>query len=868
MDIRCELLCDWCGRKGVIGTRARMKRRHKYRLLALAFLGATVFLVSAIFIPAMNSARIVGMSGKQEDGRFLVQEVDRGSPADAAGLRRGDLITAIDGRSISEWWNVAHTRLSDYLLERRSWKDRPIEVVALRENRAFNAWITVRSLQPFELLAYFMARLAVIIVLIALTVFLLSSNPKDSTALVIGVCFFAFAWWMSFDRPNWPEFLSPLLMNYSTTEFLFRELMVTSGMQIALSAIIHVMLIFPRQLFPKRVHRKIIPIVYLLPLSIMALTMYHYTDTGLVDHMSNVYTIRLWLDSFLLVLLITLIFMNSRSVDTRIQKEQGRFLLRTAVIVILLHVLLWNIPKLVTGSPLLPSYNWLLLIMLTVPVALTISIANHRLFGIRGLIRRRIRYLETLSQRRRNALGRRDDMIQSLSEEIEQLREELDAYITLEEPSDDDPGLHNRLARLEEEYPAIRKARHGNLLGISPLWIKVFEDAILASRGDIPVLIAGESGTGKTELARTIAAINDRPLERYREISCAQFEHADPAFALGKLFGIGKAHGLPNILQNGQTGLLEECDGGTLFLDDFDRLPLNVQDLLLYPLEGKAFEPGIGSGPPRRVSLKFILATNRDVDELVEEGKLRADVLARVGMHVHIPPLRDRPEDIPLLVEHFIRIVSNEFDHEIESVPPITMRILRQCKYQKGNVRELYAELRTATGKASLAQDPLLRSEYLSENILASHSRDEFHNHSARSIDSHTGDKSTHHDHGSHITLSDMSRELAVLRKNGFRIRPSEEELGLSHKSKTLSNHLRGRCIQALADHEWDPKIAARSLTGSDDPEINARVQRKMLRFIQSIRNGIAEGTEQRLFNNLPAVYHSSLTAAIRHFSK
>jgi transcriptional regulator of aromatic amino acid metabolism len=120
-------------------------------------------------------------------------------------------------------------------------------------------------------------------------------------------------------------------------------------------------------------------------------------------------------------------------------------------------------------------------------------------------------------------------------------------------------------------------------------------------------------------------------------VSCAQFEHADPAFALGRIFAIGTGHGLPNVPREGRKGLLEECNGGTLFLDDVDRLPLNAQDLLLYPLQGKPFEPGIGSGPSHRVSVKFVLATNRDPEKLVRTGTFRADVLSRIGTRIEIP---------------------------------------------------------------------------------------------------------------------------------------------------------------------------------------------------------------------------------------
>jgi hypothetical protein len=103
-----------------------------------------------------------------------------------------------------------------------------------------------------------------------------------------------------------------------------------------------------------------------------------------------------------------------------------------------------------------------------------------------------------------------------------------------------------------------------------------------------------------------------------------------------------------------------------------------------------------------------------------------------------------------------------------------------------------------------------------------------------------------------------------VLRQHAFEIRASEEALGLSHKSKTLSNHLRGMCIQALVDNDWDLEKAARKLVACDDRQVIARVQRKMQRYVRSLRERVGDGTEERLFNNLPSVYHKALSEAIR----
>lgn len=845
-----------------------MKRARKYQLSALALLGAMLAVGLATLPSTMLSTGIVGMAGVLDGPGLTINNVEAGSPAAITGIRDGDRVLAIDGAPIPYWHRLYRDRLSEYLAKRRDWIDRPVPISIAREGERQSLELVPRRLTLAELFTHFGPSVAIIVILVSLTIFVLVSNPKDTTAHLTAIGFSIFIGTISASRPAWPEFLSPLFPAYSAAEFLTHELIFTFGMQIVISVLFHLMLIFPRSLLPRRTLNTLLPFIYIIPSATVAGFLISDTGPSFLDRMDTVYVGRLWLDSVLLMLVPIVFLLNYRGESTRIQQEQARWIIRAVIAFAAIHVGLWNIPKLLVGAPLLPSYNWILLSFLLIPTALTASIANHHLFGIRGLIRRRMAYLDTLVQRQRNAVERRDDMIKSLTEEIEQLRDELERYIVSEDLAMSGPSPSERLRRLEQSYPAIREARESHLLGRSPAWEKVFEHAVLAAKGDTPVLIIGESGTGKTQLARTIAALTGRPQDTYREISCAQFEHADPAFALGKLFGVGTGHGLPNTLRTGQPGLLQECDGGVLFLDDFDCLPPNAQDLLLYPLEGKPFEPGIGSGAPRRVSLKFILATNRDVDALVREGKLRADVIARLGARVYIPPLRDRPEDIPLLVDHLISSLSNEFDHQIESVSPKAMNILSASTYSEGNVRQLHAALRMAIGKASLEDDPVLRAGYFTDELhedTASAPLEE-----ATTSEPVAGGITTGVDKTK--TASQVSREvpreLAALRRNSFHIKKAEIELGLSHKSKTLSNHLRGRCIQALVENDWDMETAAISLVGSNDKPVVARVQGKMVRYVASIRKSVQDGTEKRLFNNLPSIYHGALTEAIRHVSR
>jgi hypothetical protein len=454
-----------------------MKRIRKYQILALTLLSVTVVLVSTTFLSAAKSARIVGMAGEIHEDIFLVKRVDRGSPAAVAGVRAGDQITAIDQLPIAQWYGLYRTQLSQYLSLRLSWEDRAVGISLLSSGGPRSVEMAVRPLSLAELASYFGPRLAVILILISLTVFMLISNPKDTTAVFIAICFTALIFWIGVDRPGWPVFLSPLVERYTSTEFLFRDLTVTFGMQIVLSALIHIVLTFPRPLLSRHVLKRILPFAYLVPSGAMAYFLLHYADGNVIDRMTDVYLVRLWLDTSLLVLAVILLIVNSRLQQTGIQRVQTRWVTRAVITFMVIHIGLWNLPKMLTGGiPLVPSYNWMLLTLVLVPAALTVAIANHRIFGIRGLVRRRLLLLRTMVQREKATVGRRDYVIKDLVQEIEQLREELRQYVAAEELFESKPFSVDRLEKLEGDYPEIREARKSSLLGRSPLWEKVFPD--------------------------------------------------------------------------------------------------------------------------------------------------------------------------------------------------------------------------------------------------------------------------------------------------------------------------------------------------------------------------------------------------------
>jgi transcriptional regulator with GAF, ATPase, and Fis domain len=240
----------------------------------------------------------------------------------------------------------------------------------------------------------------------------------------------------------------------------------------------------------------------------------------------------------------------------------------------------------------------------------------------------------------------------------------------------------------------------------------------------------------------------------------------------------------------------------------------------------------------------------------------RGDVLARIGTRIDIPPLRERPEDIPLLVEHFTRQVSRELGHEITIISTGTMKLLCRYSFAEGNARELMLEIQKAIGKAMLENDNVLRAGYLSDKLGQPQTRTQEPPAASSDLSASRPGPT-----GRDRVTAGESRELAVLRKYRFQIKPAEDELGLSHKSRTLSNHLRGICIRALCENDWSPQRAARALAQADAPATAVKLEGKMRRYLENIRQNVRHGTERKLYNNLPVAYHDALNRAIARAS-
>jgi transcriptional regulator with PAS, ATPase and Fis domain len=197
------------------------------------------------------------------------------------------------------------------------------------------------------------------------------------------------------------------------------------------------------------------------------------------------------------------------------------------------------------------------------------------------------------------------------------------------------------------------------------------------------VLITGESGVGKEVAARTIHSHSDRANAVFLPVNCS----AIPDTLLeSQLFGHVKGSFTGAVAS--QEGLFQRARGGTIFLDEIGEIPLSVQVKLLRVIEEKQVLP-VGSTHPINVDVRIITATNRDLKAEAEEGRFRPDLYYRLNVfQIVIPPLRERREDIPLLVEHLVQRHNREMKKNYKGVDNAAMRLIMSLPW-KGNIREL-----------------------------------------------------------------------------------------------------------------------------------------------------------------------------------
>jgi formate hydrogenlyase transcriptional activator len=221
------------------------------------------------------------------------------------------------------------------------------------------------------------------------------------------------------------------------------------------------------------------------------------------------------------------------------------------------------------------------------------------------------------------------------------------------------------------------------IIGNSASLRRVLKHVETVAPTDSTALIYGETGTGKELIARAIHDLCPRRSKPFVKLNCA----AIPTGLLeSELFGHEKGAFTGAIAQ--RIGRFEVANGGTIFLDEIGEIPLELQTKLLRVLQEREFER-LGSSRTLRTDARLIAATNRDLEAMVSEQKFRSDLFFRLNVFpIHVPPLREREGDIPLLVRHFTQQFSRRMNKQIETIPSATMDAL--CRYRwPGNVREL-----------------------------------------------------------------------------------------------------------------------------------------------------------------------------------
>jgi formate hydrogenlyase transcriptional activator len=310
----------------------------------------------------------------------------------------------------------------------------------------------------------------------------------------------------------------------------------------------------------------------------------------------------------------------------------------------------------------------------------------------------RDRILGTLGLRRRDDNVYTDDEVGFLLQVANQIAIAVENALAYGEIRSLKDKLAQERVYLRDEVRTERNFEE--VVGKSAVLRRVLRNAETVAPTDSTVLIYGETGTGKELIARAIHNLSPRRCKAFVKLNCA----AIPTGLLeSELFGHEKGAFTGAIAQ--RIGRFELADGGTIFLDEVGEIPLDLQTKLLRVLQEREFER-LGSGRTLRTDARLIAATNRDLAALVEEKKFRADLFYRLNVFpVHMPALHERPEDIPLLVRHFVEHYARRMKRAIETIPSETMEALTRYAWP-GNVRELQNMMERAV---ILSSGPVLR---------------------------------------------------------------------------------------------------------------------------------------------------------------
>jgi len=255
--------------------------------------------------------------------------------------------------------------------------------------------------------------------------------------------------------------------------------------------------------------------------------------------------------------------------------------------------------------------------------------------------------------------------------------------------------LEQELQRLRTEVKAHN--RFQNIIGQSAAMQKILET--VAQVSDLPanILIEGESGTGKELIARAIHTNSSRASGPFVAVNCAAIPEA---LLESELFGY--VRGAFTDARKDRSGLFREANGGMLFLDEISELPMTLQTKLLRVLEDKEIRP-LGANQGEKVDTRVLSASNRNLEELVRSDKFRQDLYYRLNViRIELPPLRERGDDVPILLQHFVEKFAAGAKRQVDGIEPEALAALKNYDWP-GNIRELEHAIERAVflGKGS-----------------------------------------------------------------------------------------------------------------------------------------------------------------------
>jgi DNA-binding NtrC family response regulator len=264
----------------------------------------------------------------------------------------------------------------------------------------------------------------------------------------------------------------------------------------------------------------------------------------------------------------------------------------------------------------------------------------------------------------------------------------------------------NQLYRQE----LISKYKLENIVGRTPAMLQVYKTIARVADSRSTVLLVGESGTGKELVARAIHFNSPRAAKPFVAVDCGSLAET---LLESELFG--HVRGAFTGAVASKKGLFEEADGGTCFLDEVGDIGLTMQAKLLRVLQEHEIKR-VGGTETLKVDVRIVAATNKNLEELVEERKFREDLFYRLNVvAIHLPPLRERAEDIPLLANHFLRKYAEENKKSISQISPEALELFSTYRWP-GNVRELENVIERSV---TLSQHSVILSEDLPRRIRA-----------------------------------------------------------------------------------------------------------------------------------------------------